>query len=93
MTTDTREKLLYLVEELIHQKEKQLDHKLSNNDEHFLIHSCTDFLLDNIDKFVAGSKEHQDDGGDFVSSVDHKRELYKELLDAINYLKAMEYKK
>jgi hypothetical protein len=92
LTSTAHIDLKYIVEDLIHQKEKHLGHKLSEHDEDFLIMTCTNFTLDNIHKFVTGAKEHADDGGDFITSVNHKRELYLELLDAINYLKAMEYK-
>lgn len=91
---NTKEQLQNLVEDLILQKEKELDHLLPTNDAVFLRNVCVEFVADNIHKFVAGGKEHNSEhDGTFLTNVNHKSELWKEILDFANYLKALDYKK
>lgn len=93
MTTENKANLRNAIEDIIHANEHQIGHQLQPKEVEFLINVCLDFVYDNIRKFIAGGLEHQDDGGDFLTSVDHKKEIWNEILDLANYLKALNYKR
>lgn len=83
-------KLYNIIEELVHDTERELDIKpLCIEDHRFLINSTASFITDNIYKYLCGVKEH---GDTFLVDVDHVAELRKELLDSWNYLAAIQYK-
>jgi len=77
---------------LIKQAETIHGHKLCIEDFDFLTATIEDFTNKAITKFILGSKEHNDDGGDFVSSVAHAAELENEVIDLLMYLKGLRKK-
>ena len=81
-------KIRNFIEDLVTQREKLHDHKLTGELHDFLINTLTTDLTDSIDKFINGSKEH---GDDFLTAVHHIDELHKELIDARFYLAAIKY--
>lgn len=63
---------------------------IPEEDRQFLVITTTEFVRDNIRKYLNGVKEH---GPGFLTEVDHLNEAYKEVMDQLNYIKAAQYNK
>lgn len=81
------------IRSLIHDAEASKNFKLSPGDFRFLSYAIESFVSRAIDKFIDGSREHFDGHGDFVSAVDHKTEIQKEIIDLWMYATANKKRK
>ncbi len=80
------------VEEVIRAAERDIGYKMLLDDFTFLRDCICTFSELAIHKFVVGCKHHTDDGGPFVSSVNHKAEMEKEVIDFLFYFWAQQKK-
>mgnify|MGYP001320337684 CR=1 FL=1 len=86
----TTRKLQDIIEDLIHDKEKDLDMRpMSVENQQFLVKRTALFVTENIHKYLDGAKRH---GDNFIEDVDHLQELSNEVLDFWNYLGGAIYK-